>query len=113
MRMKATGPFHSSETRTVKGGAEFEVHDALGKELEQRGVATRIGSDTPSETGAERVAVVGAQPKAEAELLNKMEPAPDNKRKRKQRIVSETGAETNAENEAEQEALLSRLDKEE
>ena len=83
MRMKANGPFHTSETRTVKGGAEFEVHDALGKELEQRGVATRIGSDAPTGTGAAGSAAVEAQPeaKSEPELLNKMEPAPKRKRK--------------------------------
>ena len=102
MKLKATDIFHTSETRTVKLGEEFEVADALGKDLVDRGLATPVGGETEGQ-------------KAEAELLNKMEPAPENKRKSRprQRIVSETGAETNAEQEAEQEALLSRLTNEE
>jgi hypothetical protein len=80
MRMKANGPFHTSETRTVKGGAEFEVHDELGKDLEARGVAIRIGDAQP-------------EIKAEPELLNKIEPTPENKtRKRKVRIEEDADA---------------------
>lgn len=65
MRMKATDHFHSGQTspRTVRAGAEFETSDAIGKELEERGLATPLegGKSDP------------APPE------NKMEPPPVNK----------------------------------
>jgi len=72
MKLKANRSFHTSGVGMVHAGAEFEVHDALGREMEERGLAARVG---------------GSEAKAEPELENKMEPVAENKaRKRKVRI---------------------------
>lgn len=62
MRMRATDTFHTSATRTVAAGAEFDIHDEMAKDLERAGLAVPVG----------------ASAKAEPAPDNKMIPAPDN-----------------------------------
>lgn len=91
MKLKANRSFHTSGVGMIHDGSEFETHDALGQEMIDKGLATRVGETTPSETGAEGKTPVEAPVKAEPELLNKMEPAAENKRsRRKVRIEEET-----------------------
>jgi hypothetical protein len=77
MRMKAVSAFHSSETRTVTEGQEFEVHDQLGREFEARGLATVIEASTDTSAGA--AATAPKVQKAAPPPLNKAEEAPANK----------------------------------
>lgn len=89
MRLKAIDTFHTSQTKTVRGGAEFEVHDALGDHLISIGLATRVGQTTPIETSATGDTPVEAQPgvKAEPPLENKAQPIAETKRSRRRKTV--------------------------
>lgn len=82
MKMKANKSFHTSGIGLLHKGDEFEVSDALGKEMQEKGLATASGKSTPSETSAKRDAVVKAQPEVKAELppLNKADFAPKTKK---------------------------------
>jgi hypothetical protein len=82
MKMKATDTFHTSQTKTVLGGQEFEIHDALGKELEAKGLATRVGSSKTPEPTAETAPAVEEHTgeKVAPPIANKAEPAPKNKK---------------------------------
>lgn len=85
MKMKANKSFHTSGVGLMHKGDEFEVSDALGKEMQEKGLATPSGKTTPSETGAKTSRPAKAQPeerleekalppianKAEAPLPNK------------------------------------------
>lgn len=66
MRMKATDAFHTSATRTVQAGQEFETTDPVGRELERRGLATMVDAG-------------GDGTKTDQAPLNKAEPLPLNK----------------------------------
>lgn len=68
MRLRANDTFHSSETRTVRAGQEFEVTAVIGLELERRGLATVVDA--------------GGEPEAKMEEApgNKLVAAPPNKR---------------------------------
>jgi hypothetical protein len=87
MKLKANDTFHVSSLRDViHAGQEFEVHDALGKELAAKGLATVTVESTDSSAGADSTepAVPKSLPEAEEKMeplsANKMEPAPTNKR---------------------------------
>lgn len=84
MKLKATKSFHASGVGTVHQGAEFETHDALGKELSDKGLAIKTGDSDPSETPNE---------KAELPPLNKADFAPKTKRKTAPETPSDAPAE--------------------
>lgn len=85
MKMKASKSFHTSGVGLMHKGDEFEVSDALGKEMQEKGLATPSGKPAPSETGAKAARPAKPQPeerpeekslppianKAEAPLPNK------------------------------------------
>ena len=78
MKLKAIDTFHvSSLGDIIHAGTEFEVHDALGKEIAAKGLATVTVESTDTTAGADQ-----AEPAEKMEPLsaNKMEPAPTNKR---------------------------------
>lgn len=81
MKLKAKDTFHASGVGKVHARQEFEVHDALGKELVDKGHAEILEASTDTDAGAAQSEP--AVPKAEPELLNKIEPAPKNKRRGK------------------------------
>lgn len=72
MKMKVVDQLHLSALgpATMAKGAEFEVSDPLGKDLEQKGLATRV---EPAKTATDSAA------KSEPAPANKKEPAPVNK----------------------------------
>lgn len=74
MRLKATDTFHTSTTKTIRAGQEFEVHDALGKEFAEKGLATVIEGSTDTASGAAE-----STPAVPKEHDAKMEEAPENK----------------------------------
>lgn len=80
MKLKATKSFHASGVGTVHQGSEFEVHDALGQELADKGLASVTEASTDTDAGAAQ-----SEPQAKAELppLNKADFAPKRKRKAK------------------------------
>lgn len=83
MRLKANDTFHSSETRTIRAGQEFEVHDQLGKDFVEAGLATVIEGSTDTAAGAaESTPAVPKEPEAKMEEApeNKLIAAPPNKR---------------------------------
>lgn len=75
MKMKANDSFHTSGLGSVHAGQEFEVHDALGKELAAKGLATVTVESTDTSAGADSTDI--ATPKSLPEA--KMEEAPENK----------------------------------
>jgi len=90
MKLKAIKSFHASGVGTVHQGTEFEVHDALGREFETKGLALVTQASTDTDAGADQ-----SEPhaKKEPELLNKMEQTPENKtRRRKVRIEEDAEA---------------------
>lgn len=107
MKLKAKDSFHASGVGTVHAGAEFETHDALGQELVDKGHAEIVGdSDDATEEPAgelpgEEISRVDddyeqpadAEEKAELPPLNKVEPAPKNKRGRPPAAAPEPEAE--------------------
>jgi hypothetical protein len=78
MKLKATKSFHTSGVGTVHQGTEFEVHDALGKELSDKGLASVVEASTDTAAGAD-----ASEPHAKQErpLSNKAEVVPKTKRK--------------------------------
>lgn len=77
MRMRALDTFHTSTTRTIAAGAEFEIHAQMGRDLERAGLAAVV------EAGADEEPVIkGEEPAVKQEPTpdNKMIPAPANKR---------------------------------
>lgn len=93
MKLKAIKSFHTSGLGMIHAKTEFEAHDALGKELADKGLAEIVESSTDTVAGA-----ADSQPHAKQEpaLINKMEPAPESKRSRRKAKVgasSELGAE--------------------
>lgn len=78
MKLKALKSFHTSGVGMVHERTEFEVHDALGKELADKGLARVIESSTDTDAGA-----VESEPhvKQDPPPLNKAEVAPKTKRK--------------------------------
>lgn len=79
MKMRALDTFHTSTTRTVQAGAEFEIHAQMGRDLEKAGLAEVV------EAGADEEPVIkDEEPVMEAKQEqppdNKMIPAPANKR---------------------------------
>ena len=51
MKMKALDSFYSNETKQVHKGDEFEVSDASGADLEERGMASSSGRSAKASTG--------------------------------------------------------------
>jgi hypothetical protein len=86
MKMKALDSFHTSGLGSVHAGQEFEVHDALGKEIAAKGLAVVTEESTDTSAGADStdVATPKSLPEPEAKMeplsANKMEVAPANKR---------------------------------
>lgn len=82
MKMKANKSFHTSGIGLMHKGDEFEVSDALGKEMQEKGLATASGKSTPSETGPAASRPVKPQSEVKAELppLNKADFAPKTKK---------------------------------
>lgn len=76
MRMKAADSFHTSGLGMIHAGQEFEVHDALGKELADKGHATPIEASTNTAAGAKATEPAA---KKEPAIINKMAEAPANK----------------------------------
>jgi hypothetical protein len=90
MKLRAKDSFNTSGIGTVHAGSEFEVHDALGQELVDKGHAVIVEATTPTAAGAAAkepaAAKAPAAPKAplsKADLppLNKMAETPANKSK--------------------------------
>ena len=85
MKLKARDSFHTSGLGGVTAGQVFEVHDALGKEIVNKGLATVIEASTDTSAGADAtdVATPKSLPdpgaKTDQVPLNKAEPAPLNK----------------------------------
>lgn len=75
MKLKAIDSFHTSGLGSVHAGQEFEVHDALGKEIAAKGLATVTEESTDTSAGAD--STDQATPKSLPEA--KMEEAPENK----------------------------------
>lgn len=71
--MKARDSFHASGVGTVHAGKEFEVHDALGKDLQDRGLADVVGGAKAEPTPQNKVAPAPAN---KAETLTKIDPKP-------------------------------------
>jgi hypothetical protein len=89
MKLKAKDTFHvSSLGDVIHAGQEFEAHDALGKELAEKGYAEVLEASTDTSAGADSTAPATPKSVPEEELAekieplsaNKMEPAPANKR---------------------------------
>lgn len=77
MRLKANDAFHTSQTRTVQAGQEFETTSPIGRDLVARGLATVVSEEEDEPVAAEDLVV---EEKAELPPVNKVEPAPANKR---------------------------------
>jgi hypothetical protein len=77
MKLKANRSFHTSGIGMVHERTEFEVHDALGRELVDKGLARVIEASTDTDAGA-----AGSEPHAKQEPppLNKAALAPKTKR---------------------------------
>jgi hypothetical protein len=94
MKMKALDSFHTSGLGSVHAGQEFEVHDALGKEIAAKGLAVVTEESTDTSAGADStdVATPKSLPEPEAKMeplsANKMEVAPANKRGPGRRLKS-------------------------
>jgi hypothetical protein len=80
MKLKANRSFHTSGLGMIHHGTEVDVHDALAKELIDKGLATQVG-ETPGT-------------KAEPGLENKAEPLPENKARKRKARIEEDSAET-------------------
>jgi hypothetical protein len=92
MKMVALDTFHTSQTKTVPAGEEFEVASALGRELAKKGLAEAVGSpdeadDEPDDEPGdhpEEEPVPDDEPEEEPEEepvpgREKMEEPPENK----------------------------------
>lgn len=77
VKMRVVDQLHVSSVgpNTMAKGTEFEVSAATAKDLEKRGVATRVGGDD----GEEEAQPAAQAEKAAPEPLNKMAAAPANK----------------------------------
>ena len=77
MKLKATDSFHTSGLGSVHAGQVFEAHDALGKEITKRGLATVVEPSTDTSAGAAATEI--AAPKSLPDTGAKMDPVPQNK----------------------------------
>jgi len=89
MKMRAKDSFHTSGIGSVHAKQEFEVHDALGKELEARGLAVSLSASTePAEPKPAPADAPQSETKAELPPLNKSDAPTANKRGRPRKTVS-------------------------
>ena len=85
MKLKARDSFHASSLGGVHAGQVFEVHDALGKEIVNKGLATVVEASTDTSAGADATDVATPKSlsdpgaKTDQAPLNKSDPAPLNK----------------------------------